>query len=268
MTNLLIDGIGGSVGDRLVTERPLYMSGNVWYVNFATGTDAASPAGKERLKPLKTLSQANTNASDGDTIVFLSGHAEVLSGAITLTKELILVGEGNVSGVPQCTFQNNSAASSSLILSGNNIHLRNLRFLPNQQGNTGPVVQLEQTGGTLIGCRLESGDNNTGPVVRCRANFCRFENCTFVNVAVATAPATALTDATSASYMTIRDTVFDGGTIGYTNGLAADLSTVAQPSVRFEGITLMRGADMALHASTTGIVQIGSATGGGRLTWG
>ena len=39
------NGLGQALGDTLATAEPLRMSGAVWYVNSATGTDAASPSG-------------------------------------------------------------------------------------------------------------------------------------------------------------------------------------------------------------------------------
>ena len=60
-------------------------------MDSATGSDAASPAGKDRIKPLATLAQACTNAATGDIIVCLAGHAETLTSGQTFSTANILV---------------------------------------------------------------------------------------------------------------------------------------------------------------------------------
>ncbi|MEY4931756.1 MAG: hypothetical protein RLZZ403_76, partial [Pseudomonadota bacterium] len=104
MTISYPNGIGGSTGDSLALAKPLMMSGSVWYVDSATGTDAAGSAGKDRSKPLATLATAVSNASDDDIIVFFDGHEETLTSAQTLGKRLSLIGEGSDAGVPTVTF--------------------------------------------------------------------------------------------------------------------------------------------------------------------
>src|SRR5688572_8640882 len=86
-------GIGASTGDSLLTAANLHITGDVWYVDSATGVDGAS-LGKQRLAPLDTLAQAVTNASDGDAIVFLAGHTETLTAVQTISKKLLLASEG------------------------------------------------------------------------------------------------------------------------------------------------------------------------------
>ena len=77
------NGAGGSSGADLAVLKPTYQSGNYWYVGNATTGNSDANAGTERAKPLSTSAQANTNAAAGDTIVYLSGHNEILSSAVT-----------------------------------------------------------------------------------------------------------------------------------------------------------------------------------------
>jgi hypothetical protein len=265
---MLRDGIAGETGDRLVTESPILTSGNVWYVDFTNGTDAVSPAGRERNKPLKTFAQANTNAATGDIVVLLSGHAEIYTASVTISKELTIIGEGLVEGVPQASFQLNAAASSVFILTGARVQFRNVRFRAHVQDCASNGIDSQLSNAQFIGCYFESGEHNTGPWLKATAApGTVVSGCTFVSAPTnTTAPASAVKHSGASHGFTILDTVFDGGTIGYSNGIACDLSAAALDSVRIEGVTLTRGADLAMHASSTGFVNV-SATGGGRVTW-
>src|SRR5687767_7336230 len=101
--NIYSGGYGGSTGAVLTTSAaPIYQSGNTWYVDSVTGSDAASPRGRDRARPLATLAQALTNAAAGDVIVFFSGHTQTLTAITTLSLAgLKLLGEGSGSSRPQ-----------------------------------------------------------------------------------------------------------------------------------------------------------------------
>ena len=124
MSNFLQNGCGESTGDELCTSRPLLLptSNSVWYVNSATGTDAVSPAGKNREKPLATLAQAITNAQANDIIVLMDGHAESTTSFMTLsTAGVKIVGAGSSGGIPTVTFTFGTGGGISLDGAGNEI---------------------------------------------------------------------------------------------------------------------------------------------------
>ena len=58
---------------------------------------------------------------------------------------------------------------------------------------------------------------------------------------------------------------FDAGTVGWSNYWALDLSAGAITRLTIEGLSLLRGADAKFHASSTGRVNVQTASGGSRV---
>jgi hypothetical protein len=159
--NLQENGIGGTSGDDLVTLAPLRTSGDIWYVDFTNGTDAASPAGKDRIKPIKTLSQAYTNAAAGDTIVFLSGHAETLTATQTIAKAgLKLISEATGSNRARFT-SNISVAAIMFDITAAGVMLGNLYFVQSTVANATARVRYTSTAGNVRNCYFECGTADT-----------------------------------------------------------------------------------------------------------
>lgn len=267
------NGLGGSLGDSLDTCRPLILSGNAWYVNFATGVDAASPAGQNREKPLKTLARAHTNASDEDIIVFLTGHSETLVTFQDITKRLTLVGEGLVAGKPSVTFYGNAAASTIFNVSASNVQLRGLYFPENKQANSVAKVSVFGARCKIRGCWFDCGANDKGGAVALGlgSNGARFESDTFISTATSTAsqPLAAIKSTTDGSIdgVEIADTVVSAGTVGFSNYSAVDLASSVVTSLEISNLSLLLGADMDLGQSVSGRVNVQLATGGSRVTW-
>lgn len=266
MTTSLIDGIGAILGDRLALESPLIISGNVWYVLYSTGVDAASPAGRERLKPLKTLAQAVTNAAAGDIIVLLAGHAETLTAAQSLAKALTIIGEGTAGAASTATFTRNAAAASLFTCSIAGVEIRNVTFAASSQSTATARIVVSAGPCRFSGCYFQGNANDIGSWVSLTAGSVRFDGCTFVSTSITTPPEEAIGSATAISDVEITDCVFDGGTVGFANGYAIENITNAITRLRMEGVSLLRGADIALLSTTTGYVNV-TATGGGKVAW-
>jgi hypothetical protein len=61
--------------------------------------------------------------------------------------------------------------------------------------------------------------------------------------------------------------VFSDGTVGFSNYYAVDLSAGAQSRLTLLGISLLLGAEMKLHSSSTWRLAGLLATGSGKLVW-
>jgi hypothetical protein len=272
MPKIYQNGLGESQGgDVLCTQLPLFSSGNVWWVNSATGTDAGGTAGQDRERPLATLVQANTNASDYDLVVLESGHTETLVAALSL-KALTIVGVGTTSGKPAAQIKINAAAASMLVFSGAAVgELRNIYFPASVQANTTANGKIRQsTSGHLLisGCYFELSANDQLPGISIDTGSTIVENCTFVSTATAIAsrPLKAIGSTGAVSDVRIVGSVFDSGTVGFSTA-AIDLSTAAVTRLRAFSNSFLRGADSLIHASTTGYFIPSTNSGSPKVTW-
>lgn len=271
------NGFGNLLGDILATAKPTYVSGDVWFVNSATGTDAASPAGKDKEKPLAGLAQAITNAAAGDVIVLADGHAQTLTSVITVSKQLFIVGAGSSGGQPTASFTVNSTNVDAIVVSAANCDIRNIKFPESLQTNTGAVgakLAINNIAGTrIVGCRFEMGakDNFAGVLVGTSNSLCndtRLDGCTFISTATsaATRPSRGLSAPVIISDLEVVNCVFSDGTVGFANG-AFDGS--AGVITRFRGInnSLLLGADMKMNSASTGYLVGTTTTGAARVDW-
>lgn len=267
---ILNNGSGEITGDDLVLAAPLQTPGTVWFVNSATGTDGASPAGKDREKPLATLAQAQTNATAGDIVILEAGHAETYTAALTISKQLFIAAGGNSAGSSPVKFTLNSAAANVFSITATNVELRNILFPAGLQTNTGSgKVTTAVAGVRVIGCRFESSalDQCAGLQLQVGADNSRIENTTFISTATTTAtrptrglygPASALND------LEMVGVTFDDGTVGYSTA-ACDLPQVVR--LRAIRISALRGADVLIASNSTGWLNLATSTGGGRIVW-
>ena len=274
----LPNGIGDTLGDALVTNSPLEVNGNVWYVHYSTGTDAVSPAGQNRQDPLKTLGQAVTNSAAGDVIVLMDGHEETITATVTVNKSLAIVGAGSSGGYPTVKLTNNQAAAQ--MLNFNNAcscRVGNIWFEEEAQANSSPKITTDSCY-TLIfdGCYMQLGqyDDDFG-VQLGDIYFTMFRNCTFISTAtsIATQPYAAIgvhAAATVVARVYMDGTVIDGGTYGWSNYHAVDLSQNAndQPEVvDIINLSLLRGSDIRIDKDSVGWVNVATRTGGVRVDW-
>lgn len=275
--NVRPNGIGGSSGDQLATCRPLQLSGDVWYVSSLIGTDAASPAGKDRQKPLATLSQAHTNAVAGDIVVLMDGHTETLVAVLTISKAgLDIVGEGQSSGLPTAQLKINAAAASVLNVTGAAVRIRNILFPASIQSNTGSGgvgkvhINASASKSQVIGCYFQEGANDqlAAVSVQTGATDVRVENATFISTAptTATRPTYGLLTQGTVTDLDVAGCVFSDGTVGFSSA-AWDSSAGVVTRLRAQNVSLLLGADAIMNAATTGWLNVQTATDGGRVVW-
>lgn len=270
----LLNGSGEVTGDDVVLAKPYATPGNVWFVNSALGTDGASPAGKDREKPLATLAQAQTNATAGDSVFLEAGHTEVYTVALTLSKQLFIAAGGVAGGSSPASFAINAAAQNIFNITAAGMELRNILFKASVQSNTGAAstgkVTSAVAGGQLIGCRFESSafDLFAGLRLATGADSWLVQNCTFISTALTTAtrPTIGLQVASAINDLILRGTAFSDGTVGYSSA-AMDASAAAVTRLRLDGISALLGADILINAASTGRMAGFTATGGGRILW-
>lgn len=260
--NLYQNGIGGTSGDILTTSDPLWClnGANVWYVHH-TGTDAAAPAGLQREKPLATTAQANTNCAAGDIIVYLSGHVETLSGAVTVNKaRLVFVSEGT--GTSRARFIS-AFAGQAFGLNGAGCQLRNLYF---PASTVAPVIsRIGVTGaGALVkDCYFECGASDTVPtvLVAVGGDHTSVDGTTFV--ATASQPSVGIEVFGAVSHMSLNGCTFDGGSYGFSD--YAFKGTAAITGLRGEGNNMLNNADVILATGSSGYWYPGVTSGSARF---
>jgi hypothetical protein len=242
----------------------------VWYVQSTTGTDAASPAGRNREKPLATLAQAITNASDNDVVVLLGAHTETRVATITVSKKLAIVGEGSVAGVPSVTFICNFVGSLFTITAAN-VELRNIKIPTSSLANNTTRITCNQTDFVMDGCYVECSGNDTAAALTLAsgADRARLRNTTFISTATLTSaqPESAVKVTAAIADLELDGLVLSAGTVGFSNYFAFDGSAAAITRIRGNGISLLLGADMKLNTSTVGRVNVETTTGGSRVEW-
>lgn len=263
------NGLGDTLGDTLATCKPLYTSGNVWYVGTG-GTDAASPAGQNREKPLATLTQAYTNAADGDIIEMLPGYTATLATTITIAKVLTFVGAGSSGGLPSVKLTPNTA-SNLFAVNTALVALRNIWIAPSLVNGGAPRIAVAGASFRMLGCYVECGSHDIFAAVNLGAGSdgARIADTTFISTATASnaQPESALKVTNALTLLELENVVFNGGAFGFSNYRAFDASAAAVTGLHAVGISQLLGADVKLNAATTGFWNTQLATGGARLDW-
>jgi hypothetical protein len=261
----LPSGIGESTGDSLLTASGLHLTGDIWYVHHS-GTDGAG-LGKQRLAPLATLSQAVTNASDGDAIVFLAGCTLTMVATQTIAKKLLIASAGAGIGSMASLTRNIAGNGKLLDITTSRVELRNIYFPVSSQADTGAKVAFSGTDCRLKGCYFEAGAHDTGAQVALVTGADRFrdEGSTFISASTTTQPSSGLLISNALADVWLNGTIFDGGTKGWSSGYGLDGTAAAQTRFLAEAISLLRDSDVGLHASSTGFVQVGSSSGSARV---
>lgn len=274
LSNQRPNGIGEVLGDPLVVAKPIALSGDIWYVNSATGTDGAAPAGKDREKPLATLGQAITNSAANDIIDLQDGHTEVLTAAITISKSLTIVGAGFSNGKPTANFAMNSAGADYFILTAAGIWIGGIYFKQSTQFNGGTngakVFSTTATNVTVRNCYFEMGANDGLAAIGIAAagSPFRIRNSTIVSVATSTAnrPLSGVIASGSPSDVEVDGLILDDGTVGFQNGAwSASANTITR--LRCENVSLLRGAAFLQGSASVGFMSATTTTGGARVVW-
>jgi len=254
---LLPNGIGGTTGHSLATGSPLQSFGATWYVGPG-GTDAVGPAGWRREAPLATLSQAYTNASAGDTIVFLAGHAETLSSSQVLAKiGLTLVSEGDGSNRARFTC---NAAIAMLDVTAAAVRILNVYFPASTTAAPTARVRIGAAGVLVEDCYFECGALDTNQALQCVTGAASVEINSTTFISTAATPATGLKVSNGLTGLVMRDVVFDGGSFGWTS-YACHLLAGNVAGLYANGISLLNNSDVDASNTGTGVFLIEASSG-------
>ena len=267
----------GATGSIYGTMQPLVTTGDVWFVDSASGTDDDSPRGKNELYPLATLVQAVDNAVDGDIIVLASTHSETLSanGYLSLDKRVTILGQGQSAGVPCATLNLDYEGGVPLEFGASEAVgccVSNVRFTLGaslESSNCGISVVV---GNILFDtCYFEVRRCTMMRYYGCAAGSLNV-NCTFVNVTAS--PATPVEGGhaiymAGSSHVRMKRLTLDAGAVGWKNGIALDASTGGQQiDLRLEDLTLLRGSDVDVYPTSSGQYNISNESSGqGRVHW-
>jgi len=275
MTVYLPNGFGDyPTGDSFVQAKPLTISGNFWYVDPVNGFDSMAPRGLDERQPLLTLTQALGNASDHDIIVLLGSVA--LTSPLAISKPIVLMGAHKTGGKPAWTVARQGGANVALFtITADDVQLRNLAFtatgsdVPDYVPVPAARIVVSGTRFRMVGCTVDSGHNDTGPALNLAvgASVIELRDCVFTSVSDTSQPESAIKSAALLDGLRIYSCTLDGGLKGYSNYHAANFSAAAITRMEAEGLSLLRGADMKLHAASTGWVHVEKATGGARVDW-
>lgn len=266
--NIYASGLGGSTGDELCSFSNLTLSGNVWYLQYSSGTDAASPAGKDRTKPLKTLAQAHTNAAAGDIICCLTGHQETLTGSQTFNKAGIrLVSEGSGTANKAAFTHNGAFDLFSVTAAG--VVIGNINFPTNATAATSNAKVMIQANGVMVrGCyfSLTVTDGYAVAIGAGTPTSCEISNSTFISTSTSAAsqPTGAFTAANASTDLRFDNVTVDGGSTGW-SGTAAINITAAATRLTMTNVDLLGDSDIATPTGSVYTIHIRNKSGSARL---
>lgn len=131
--------------------------GDVWYVNSATGTNAAG-YGRSPESPLASLayffSSDKPTANNGDVVYLMPGHAEVVSAAAGIDADIAgvtVIGLGKGTLQPKITFD--TATTADLDVDAANITFENIHFTANF-ADIVAAIDVNAQFCTIRGCRF------------------------------------------------------------------------------------------------------------------
>jgi len=267
-------GFGELTGDSLVIAGPWYTSGSAYYVSSVSGDD--SNAGTERLQPKKTLASAVAAAGSGDIVILAADFDETLTSSQSVGDGITIVGAGSDRGSPTAKISINSDSSNAIALTGVDTSLINILFPTSVQNNCSSRVRLGAGGGvasarnTIRGCRFESTSTDlaAGLLLESSSDV-TVEGCEFVVTGTTGEPPHPGLQSSDdhVDGLVIRDTTFDGGTLGYAGGVGLDLRDSEVTFIRLERLSLINGADVDVRASSTGRINAIDVTGSGLVTF-
>lgn len=279
MSNLLSAGIGGTT-PTLAAASPLLMNQRVWFVDSQTGNTSYS--GKDRKSPKATIAQAVAAISTNDDhiIVCLSGHTEEVSTTITLGQRITLIGEGSSGGTPTVKLTMAATTNDTISITAARCEISGIHFQPPGQAASPGAATASFISGAVSNvwireCHFDCDEHSDGPGVDMQsgANDWFFQNCIFTSTeaTVGSLPDSALRTAAAITGLRLEGCAFDGGTVGFEdssgNPWAFDGSAAAITALRVVSQSLLAGADMKLHSSTTGYINPQTTSGHAKLEW-
>ena len=256
-----VNGAGGSLGADLAVLKPVYTSGVYWYVGSSDAGASDANAGTERGKPLLTLAQAYANASAGDTIDLLSGHAETIGTNIVVAKAgLSIVGEGIGSSAPRLT----AGSAITLEVTAAYVTLDNIYF-PASTFAAAVRVQTEAAGISMNALIFECGANDTNETINVStgSSAIRLTNSRFTSVA--TGASVAIECANNMAGLTLDNVTIDGGSFGWAAYAWRMDATIT--SIRATNINILNGSNVIVGTGCTGTIQVGTATSDSEVNW-
>lgn len=273
------NGIASTTGPLLATCKPLCVYGNIWFVDSASGVDAVSPAGKERVRPLATLQQAVTNSADGDIIVLLSTHDETVSTTISTNKDLTIVGDGlDSDGYASPTLRIGSSTADMLAPGSARFAVIGVRFMPCSSASTASYIVPNACKQIHIeDCYFEMNGNNDDYGIKTDTSVrlvLTIKNTTFKSTATSHTdrpyPAVYSGDSSGlpGSVTRITGSTFDGGTVGFANAAGTQIAYQALGGLtvhRITGTDFLNGADLGFLTSPVGYVSVTTASGSMRI---
>jgi len=118
-------------------------SGNVFWVDSASGDDSTQNSGGV-AQPFATIdyafSRVDQNGTTGDLILAAPNHAETIATAGGVTQDIAgvtVIGLGTGNQVPTLTY---STTGSTWLITANNSHVKNIKFLSNVNSCTAAIV--------------------------------------------------------------------------------------------------------------------------------
>lgn len=225
---------GATSGSTRAMWTPVLSPGARYYLH-SSGSDAY--AGTDRYKPVATLAQAHTNASAGDTIVIMAGHAQTLSASQTFNKAGVqVICEGTGTNAPTFTA---AAAISMFDITTAGVIIEGVRFAISTVAPTSQV-RIAASGVKILGCSFYGGQYDTNRLLylHTSADHVTVRDSTFTSSAtsVTTQPARGIHSAVSVGTLNLENVTFDGGTYGW-SGFAFDDDS---------GVTRMDAHDISL----------------------
>jgi len=267
--NIQNNGVGGTTGAALALLAPLYTSGDFWYVSSTTGSDAAAPRGKERIRPLATLAQAVTNAAAGDIIVCLSGHAETLTGSQAFASaNITLLGEGSGSSRPRFT---RNADIVMFNVTGAGFRIDNIFFPASTVASALSRVKFAGINDRMTGCYFECGTLDNGPsleTVTGAAQVSVTGGTYFVSTSTTAAsqPDSGIKITNAITDLELDTVIFDGGSSGWANPYALN-GAGAVTRLRATNMDMLHDSDATLATGTSGYWHTRNKSGSARLVW-
>jgi hypothetical protein len=257
-----INGAGGTEGADLALLENIVASGLIYFVGNAVSGASDSHSGLDRGKPLLTTAQAYSNASAGDTIVFLEDHTETISSAVTLGKAgLSLVGEGSGSSAPQLTC---GGTIAMLDITAAGVLIDNIVFAASTAVPTA-LIRSAAAGTVLNGLSFSLGASDTNRAVSfiTGASDARITNTSFTSTSATAETCIEIVNALAG--LTMDSVTFDGGSFEWAD--YAFKGSAAVTRLRATRMNQLNGSDAILATGSTGIWQQQVVTGNSRLNW-
>lgn len=233
-----------STGDSFLNKE-IITSGVVHWVHSGTGNDA-NPGTFEL--PLATLAQAVTNAtaSNGDIVVVKAGHAETLTGTVTLSKAGVkYFGLGSGSSAPLFTC---NAAIDLISVTGADVEINNFYFPAATTATSTGLIDAAAAGLRIKGCTFVCGAFTQYAItVPAAGTNLRVENCQF-SVSADGPDAGIVVESASATGLEVRNCTFDGSTHNWDD--AAIYSTFAHTRFVYDTVSLTNKARIR-HTSSS-----------------